>query len=496
MPAARATKQKIWVGRLSLSSRGRRLSWAKMSAAGIRYGPYTFGSLNSPRARSKILGEQQVRVRERDEQRERGGDGDQHRAGDVGLDHQPRALLGVHVAADPEPDRDAVDRHREVARGDVGLQRLHARQQVQRDEQRAQREHRERHAPQLEPVRDGGDRDHDRQHRVHGRRFRAHDRQQQDAERDRGVVAEDREREHGDDADAARRHVHRRNRVAAQLEPERRAEQEQQHQAGDVIERPVEACGALVLAPRSGDAAHSVRLDVDGRRRVPHKVASRPTRLPVPPGKRWRRSARSRSTSCSPASSASEDYGTFVFALTLTGTLLIGAGFGTDELIAREVARNRARAGRYLSDVAGLKATTSVVLLSIAMARRVRGRLRRRRAAGDAAGGPGRVGRGDGALVERDLPGVRAAGARLGDADHPAGPHRDPRHRRADRGRRARGGGRGLPHRGGGRVRGHGVHVAALHARDARAPVPGRRLERCCAAASRSGPRRRCGWCC
>lgn len=62
-----------------------------------------------------------------------------------------------------------------------------------------------------------------------------------------------------------------------------------------------------------------------------------------------------------------EDYGTFVFALTLTGALLIGAGFGTDELIAREVARNRARAGRYLSDVAGLKATTSVVLLSIAM---------------------------------------------------------------------------------------------------------------------------------
>ena len=52
----------------------------------------------------------------------------------------------------------------------------------------------------------------------------------------------------------------------------------------------------------------------------------------------------------------SEDYGSFVFALALTGTLLIGAGFGTDELIAREVARDRARAGRYLSDVAGLKA--------------------------------------------------------------------------------------------------------------------------------------------
>ena len=63
----------------------------------------------------------------------------------------------------------------------------------------------------------------------------------------------------------------------------------------------------------------------------------------------------------------SEDYGTFVFALTLTGTLLLGAGFGTDELIAREVARDRAGAGRYLSDVAGLKATTSVALLAVAM---------------------------------------------------------------------------------------------------------------------------------
>jgi O-antigen/teichoic acid export membrane protein len=63
-----------------------------------------------------------------------------------------------------------------------------------------------------------------------------------------------------------------------------------------------------------------------------------------------------------------EDYGTFVFALTLTGTLLIGAGFGTDELTAREVARDRRSAGRYLSDVAGLKATTSVALLAVAMA--------------------------------------------------------------------------------------------------------------------------------
>ncbi len=39
----------------------------------------------------------------------------------------------------------------------------------------------------------------------------------------------------------------------------------------------------------------------------------------------------------------SEGFGTFMFALALTGALIIGAGFGTDELTAREVARDRPR---------------------------------------------------------------------------------------------------------------------------------------------------------
>lgn len=60
-------------------------------------------------------------------------------------------------------------------------------------------------------------------------------------------------------------------------------------------------------------------------------------------------------------------YGSYVFALALTGTLLIGSGFGTDELVARQVARERERAGYYLANVAGLKAVTSVGLLAIAM---------------------------------------------------------------------------------------------------------------------------------
>src|SRR6478735_10262343 len=61
-------------------------------------------------------------------------------------------------------------------------------------------------------------------------------------------------------------------------------------------------------------------------------------------------------------------YGSYVFALALTGTLLIGSGFGTDELVARQVAREPSRAGYYLANVVGLKAITSVGLLAIAMA--------------------------------------------------------------------------------------------------------------------------------
>src|SRR5690349_1898137 len=61
-------------------------------------------------------------------------------------------------------------------------------------------------------------------------------------------------------------------------------------------------------------------------------------------------------------------YGSYVFALALTGTLLIGSGFGTDELVARQVAREHPRAGHYLANVAGLKTVMSVPLLGIALA--------------------------------------------------------------------------------------------------------------------------------
>jgi O-antigen/teichoic acid export membrane protein len=61
------------------------------------------------------------------------------------------------------------------------------------------------------------------------------------------------------------------------------------------------------------------------------------------------------------------DYGAFVFALALTSSLLIASGFGTDDLVARQVARDKASAGAHLADVTALKAVTSLGLIAVAM---------------------------------------------------------------------------------------------------------------------------------
>jgi O-antigen/teichoic acid export membrane protein len=59
-------------------------------------------------------------------------------------------------------------------------------------------------------------------------------------------------------------------------------------------------------------------------------------------------------------------FGEFQFALALTGALVYVAGFGTDNLLAREVARDHARAGRLLSDAAAVKLLGGVAMLGVA----------------------------------------------------------------------------------------------------------------------------------
>jgi O-antigen/teichoic acid export membrane protein len=59
-------------------------------------------------------------------------------------------------------------------------------------------------------------------------------------------------------------------------------------------------------------------------------------------------------------------FGSFVFALSLGGVLVLAAGLGTDSLIEREVARSPSRARDYVSAATRLKAVTCVSLLGAA----------------------------------------------------------------------------------------------------------------------------------
>src|SRR4051794_31930021 len=61
-----------------------------------------------------------------------------------------------------------------------------------------------------------------------------------------------------------------------------------------------------------------------------------------------------------------DGFGEFQFALALTGALIYIAGFGTDQLLAREVARDHGRAGRLLSDAAAVKVLGGLVMLGVA----------------------------------------------------------------------------------------------------------------------------------
>ncbi len=60
-------------------------------------------------------------------------------------------------------------------------------------------------------------------------------------------------------------------------------------------------------------------------------------------------------------------FGEFSFALALSTVLLFASGFGMEDLIVREVARDRSRVHFYLSNVMAIKIGTSVLLLALAI---------------------------------------------------------------------------------------------------------------------------------
>ncbi len=59
-------------------------------------------------------------------------------------------------------------------------------------------------------------------------------------------------------------------------------------------------------------------------------------------------------------------FGEFQFALALTGALVFLAGFGTDDLLAREVARDPGRAPRLLADAVAVKVLGGLAMLGVA----------------------------------------------------------------------------------------------------------------------------------
>lgn len=59
-------------------------------------------------------------------------------------------------------------------------------------------------------------------------------------------------------------------------------------------------------------------------------------------------------------------FGDFMFALSFTGVLILSAGLGTEELLAREVSRDRERVHSYLTNVVAIKALVSLAILVLA----------------------------------------------------------------------------------------------------------------------------------
>ena len=60
-------------------------------------------------------------------------------------------------------------------------------------------------------------------------------------------------------------------------------------------------------------------------------------------------------------------FGDFSFALALTSTLLLAAGFGTEELTTREISRDRSTVHVYITNVVAIKVVASVLLLAVAV---------------------------------------------------------------------------------------------------------------------------------
>src|SRR4051794_36445827 len=123
-----------------------------------------------------------------------------------------------------------------------------------------------------------------------------------------------------------------------------RPEREQQDGTGGVGEGAVQMSSLAAAGPGDGEA-HMPRVEVPGnaQSRVAVNAVARAA------GEAVAKVASLAFYIVLARELGHEQYGAFVFALALTGTLLIASGFGTDDLVARRVARDHALAGPDLA---------------------------------------------------------------------------------------------------------------------------------------------------
>ena len=190
----------------------------------------------------------------------------------------------------------------------------------------------------VHPAGDHRDGDHHREHGVGGRRLHAHDGEQQEAERDRRVVARDRQREHAEQAQPAGQHGPAGDLVAAQADRDRR--RRATRPAPAARRRPPGGAAAwLCVSARRSSTREEGKRSMSAPRRVARNAAVRMG------GEIVAKLASLAFFVVMARELGARGFGEFQFALALTGALIYLAGFGTDQLLAREVARERGLAG-------------------------------------------------------------------------------------------------------------------------------------------------------
>ncbi len=154
--------------------------------------------------------QQSAASRDRRHDRQHPERGRDQRGGEVPDQNSLRTPAAVYVAGKPDGEDCQVQGDPEVGRRRPDSDRVHSRDHVEREQRRKQSEHQRWHAPGVKAAAQSSNSDHQREDRVGRCRLEPDDRQQNHAQGDRRLVADDdqprdRERCEGTDADKRRR---------------------------------------------------------------------------------------------------------------------------------------------------------------------------------------------------------------------------------------------------------------------------------------------------